>query len=95
MNQPLILLHGALGSQAQFKHLKQLLSNHFSVYTMNFSGHGGKPATGPFSMESFADEVVQLMEQEQYDLVSILIGVNNQYQGKGGTDTGNRLFSTI
>ncbi len=42
MNQHLILLHGALGSKAQFKNLCDLLSPNLKIHSLNFSGHGEK-----------------------------------------------------
>ncbi len=40
---PLLLLHGALGSAAQFDSLKTLLPEDREVYAPNFPGHGGAP----------------------------------------------------
>ena len=61
---PLILLHGALGSAAQFEALKPLLPTGLPVYTPDFPGHGGTPADAPFSMARFTDFLIDLMDQE-------------------------------
>jgi pimeloyl-ACP methyl ester carboxylesterase len=39
----LLLLHGALGAATQFQQLAERLSDHYTVHTMDFPGHGGKP----------------------------------------------------
>jgi pimeloyl-ACP methyl ester carboxylesterase len=59
----LIILHGALGSEAQFEHLKELLASSFEVFSFNFSGHGGRDFEGPFSIDRFANEVFQFMQE--------------------------------
>ena len=61
---PLILLHGALGSAAQFEALKLLLPSGRPVYAPDFPGHGGSPADGPFSMALFADFLIDWMDRE-------------------------------
>ncbi|WP_299767650.1 alpha/beta hydrolase [uncultured Dokdonia sp.] len=63
MNQPLVLLHGALGSKEQFKDLKELLSNDFDVHTLNFEGHGDKASSAPFSMRLFATNVIEYLQE--------------------------------
>ncbi|MBK8706376.1 MAG: hypothetical protein IPN33_24315 [Saprospiraceae bacterium] len=62
MNTSLILLHGAIGSKDQLAALKNLLSSHYEVYDLNFSGHGSKPVDGNFSIPAFAEEVRLLYE---------------------------------
>lgn len=59
----LILLHGALGSRTQLAGLKQLLSLNFSVHDFNFSGHGGSPAEGPFSIDGFVSDTIAFMDE--------------------------------
>mgnify|MGYP002788336396 FL=1 len=41
MKKTLVLLHGALGSEADVFPIKELLQNTFHVYTFNFTGHDG------------------------------------------------------
>ncbi len=54
----LILLHGALGSEAQLKSLGDSLSNLFNIHTLNFSGHGGKPfSDSGFGIMEFSQEL--------------------------------------
>lgn len=62
---PLLLLHGALGSQQQFSSLLPALSLRFQVYHFDFSGHGGKEIAGPFGLERFANEVLHHLDTLQ------------------------------
>ncbi len=63
MQQNLILLHGALGSKATFNAIKKGLSSKFNVHSLDFDGHGHKPASAGYSMELFANNVKQYMAQ--------------------------------
>ncbi len=70
--EPLLLLHGAIGASQQLHPLKDQLSKEFKIYTPDFSGHGGKAfSEESFSMELFATDVLQFMEQEHLDRVSL------------------------
>ncbi len=61
----LILLHGAIGSQDQFKNLLPHLKDKMEVYTFNFSEHGGEPLSDtPFSIERLAHDVMKQMDQQ-------------------------------
>ncbi len=62
---PVLLLHGALGSKSQLDTLKHLLENKGrSVYSLNFSGHSGAPFRNSFGIESFTEDVVNFMDAE-------------------------------
>jgi pimeloyl-ACP methyl ester carboxylesterase len=59
----LVLLHGALGTQAQFDPLLPFLAGDFDVLTLNFEGHGSAaPGSRPFSIASFAENVTHLLD---------------------------------
>jgi pimeloyl-ACP methyl ester carboxylesterase len=63
MSDQLILLHGALGSADQLRNLSEALQKEgFSVFTMNFSGHGGKPFQSNFGISQFSDELKQFVD---------------------------------
>ncbi len=62
MKNNLLLLHGALGSEAQLQSLQQLLANSFNVHTLNFEGHGGRFSKNDFCMEQFAANVVEKLQ---------------------------------
>lgn len=57
---PLLLLHGALGAQAQFDQLAARLEPHFSsVHRFDFEGHGAASRPDrPFRMEHFVENVL-------------------------------------
>ena len=67
MKNNLLLLHGALGSQAQFRDWKEKLSRHFNVYAFNFSGHGGMPIREPFSIDLFVENTLNFMDAEHLE----------------------------
>ena len=66
-NKNLILLHGALGTKEQVAALKAALSDTFTVYDLNFEGHGGRGSTREFSMSHFAENVLQFMKEHSID----------------------------
>ena len=47
----ILLLHGAIGAKDQMIPLEKMLSTDFSVFSLNFSGHGGNEINGNFSIE--------------------------------------------
>ena len=62
----LILLHGALGAAAQLAPLAAHLESRFRVFTLDFEGHGPRPATvGGWRLARFADNLAALIEAEQ------------------------------
>ncbi len=68
----LLLLHGTLGSSAQFEPLKKILSNQFELYTPEFSGHGGKQLPGEaFTIEMFAKDVVNYLDQHAISAIDV------------------------
>lgn len=70
--QKLLLLHGALGSEEQFKDLKATLATNFDVYSINFSGHGGKPIPEEaFSIEFFANDVLKWLEENSISQIDV------------------------
>lgn len=62
MQPPLLLLHGALGSAAQFNALLPLLPGHAPVHAFDLPGHGGSPTDGEYSMSRFADHTLARMD---------------------------------
>jgi len=69
--QPLLLLHGAIGASNQLLPLSKILAKDFKVYTIDFSGHGGKGMPNVFSIETFAKDVLDFLEINELDKVSI------------------------
>jgi pimeloyl-ACP methyl ester carboxylesterase len=70
--QPLILLHGAIGAAAQLAPLAEALRPHYTVHTLDFTGHGGRPYTNePFSMWLFTNDIVRFTEEQHLQKASI------------------------
>ncbi len=61
---PLLLLHGALGSAAQFDNLLVLLPADWPVHALNFPGHGGAAVREPFSLSLFTGTVLNFLEEQ-------------------------------
>ena len=62
--QPIILLHGALGSKEQLQPLATALESHFQVHAFNFSGHGGRLfGDKPFSISGFSEQLSEYMDE--------------------------------
>lgn len=71
MKPNLILLHGALGTKAQFKTIKEQLSDHFKVHDLDFEGHGSNPSSNEFTMELFAQNVIQYLTEHNIEQTHI------------------------
>lgn len=70
--QNLLLLHGAIGAADQLQPLCDALSGNYKVHTIDLSGHGGRAfPEAAFSIPLFATEVLQLMENEGLEDMSI------------------------
>lgn len=67
----LILLHAALGSQAQLLSLKSHLDDTFHVYTFDFLGHGKAQDTDEFCMNRFADQLHDFIETHKLEETAI------------------------
>ena len=71
MKTPLLLLHGALGSEAQFDALKKQFDIDYELHTFNFEGHGGRPSNTPFSIDLFVDNTLQYLQSKELKRLSI------------------------
>lgn len=61
---PVILLHGALGTSDQLKPLADILETGQPIHLMNFEGHGtGSIPDRPFRMEYFTENVLKYMDE--------------------------------
>jgi pimeloyl-ACP methyl ester carboxylesterase len=65
MSEKIILLHGALGSNAQFDGLALSLMSSFEVFAFNFDGHGGLVIKEPFSIDLFVSNTIAFMDNLQ------------------------------
>lgn len=69
--QPLLLLHGAIGSMDQLIPLREELHSEFDVYSFNFPGHGGTGPFESFSIDAFAKATVDFMKTHQLKNLSV------------------------
>ena len=64
MKKPhIVLLHGALGSKDQLSAVADILKEDFTVHTMNFDGHGGRPSDTKFSMALFVRNILDFLSK--------------------------------
>jgi len=68
---PILLLHGALGTRAQLQPLSSLLRQ-YEVHTLNFSGHGDAcPAASDLSIQLLAEETAAYLDDHKLPPVPI------------------------
>ena len=69
---PLLLLHGALGSQDQFDEIVAAIGGDRDIYRLNFEGHGqAGPTNSPFRMEYFVENVLGFLDEHSLRTVNI------------------------
>lgn len=70
--EPVLLLHGAIGSKEQLTTLEKALANSFTAHSLSFSGHGGSPLIEEtFSIHRFASEVISFLDEREIDSINI------------------------
>lgn len=69
--QHLLLLHGAIGAKEQLMPLAEKLKPSYIVHRLNFSGHGGEPMPAHFSIEIFANDVLNYLDKNNINTISI------------------------
>lgn len=60
--EPLVLIHGLFGSLENLGALAKLLSQHFTVYSVDLPNHGRSPHTADMSLQSMAAAVGEWMD---------------------------------
>lgn len=61
---PVVLLHGALGASTQLEGLKKILEGTFErVLTLDFTGHYGQPFQPAFGIETFAEQLLSFLNE--------------------------------
>lgn len=70
---PILLLHGALGSKTQLEPIRQQLEQKSrNVYSLNFSGHSGQAfSDAGFGIDVFAKDVITYLDNESLHQVDI------------------------
>ncbi len=69
--EPILLLHGAIGAKDQLQPLAEKLKNKFDVHTISFNGHGGEPMPETFSIELFAQHVLDYLVQNKIESIHL------------------------
>lgn len=64
----LIILHGALGSEEQFKVLTHQLSGAFNVHSLDFPGHGKNSSFENFNIPEFSESLNAYIKMNQLKL---------------------------
>ncbi len=97
MKQHLLLLHGAIGAKNQLIPLSEKLSDNFIVHTINFAGHGGEPMPEYFSIEGFAKDVLNYLNKNNINRVTIfgysMGGYIALYVAKHHPEKVNKIFT--
>lgn len=65
MKPTLLLLHGALGCKKNFTPLLPLLEEHYTVHSLDFSGHGEKVSSVNYGIPHFAKELEEYILKHQ------------------------------
>ncbi|WP_139921069.1 alpha/beta fold hydrolase [Hymenobacter sp. DG01] len=96
MQHTLLLLHGALASEAQLKFLVRELPSFYQVHCFCFSGHGGRPlVAGEFSMKHFAQEIRQFIQDQLLPPVHVFGYSMGGYAALTAAVQWPELFSSI
>lgn len=67
----ILLLHGAIGSKTQLEPLAKMLEGKFRIHLLNLPGHGGEAFPDQdFSIEGFADAVLQYLDDHKIATIS-------------------------
>lgn len=71
--EPLLLLHGGLGTSDMFAPLLPKLAEHRTIIAVDLQGHG-RTALGerPFSLEAIGDDMAAIVKALGYDKVDVL-----------------------
>lgn len=69
---PILFLHGALGSSVQLKSFSEKFPAYVEVHCLNFGGHGGLPVTDQaFSIPLFAQDVLSWIHRSGHKRIRI------------------------
>ena len=67
----LLLLHGALGTSKELFRLKEYLSEHYTIYTFDFEGHGEAVSENDFSIELFTQNIRAFIQSHELENANI------------------------
>lgn len=61
----LVILHGALGYTGHLEPMAELFKNNYHVHIHLFTGHGGKPIHGTFSISNLCNDLREFLQERQ------------------------------
>lgn len=96
MKHTILLLHGALATEAQLKSLARELPPFYQVLSFSFRGHGGQPLpTNAFSMKDMAHEVMSFIRENTLPPVHVFGYSMGGYAALAAAVEAPELFSSI
>ena len=69
---PLLIMHGVFGSSDNWQTLGKEFSKHFKVYLIDLRNHGKSPHSDEFDYHLMAEDVLELLEEEQLEAAHLL-----------------------
>ncbi|MEX0812860.1 MAG: alpha/beta fold hydrolase [Chitinophagales bacterium] len=70
--EPLIILHGLLGSLDNWQSIARKLSDDYKVYIVDQRNHGKSPHSEEHTFESMQQDLLELMDSEEIEKANIL-----------------------
>ncbi|HLF19353.1 MAG TPA: alpha/beta fold hydrolase [Bacteroidota bacterium] len=70
--EPLVILHGLLGSSDNWHTVSKKLSAHFLVFAVDLRNHGRSPHSDSFSYETMAQDIKEFLQQHSLSSVFLL-----------------------
>jgi esterase len=70
--QPMIILHGLMGSSDNWLPQAKLLSEHYHVYVVDQRNHGQSPHTDDFNYPALADDILEFIREHHLENPVIL-----------------------
>ncbi|MCC6720742.1 MAG: alpha/beta fold hydrolase [Bacteroidia bacterium] len=69
---PLIILHGLFGMSDNWHNIAKILSEHFTVYTLDLRNHGNSPHTAEMNYKVMAEDINNFMLSEEISKAYLL-----------------------
>ncbi len=70
-DDPMLLLHGVVGSAAGVRPLADALSARFDVRTPDLLGHGGRPMPDDYSVDAIVDDLLAWLDEQRLGRVRV------------------------
>lgn len=71
MKTPILLLHGALGSQESLEEIKQILEPEYPVFSITFKGHGNTAKKRTIQFSDFVAQINDFLLSNRIEMVTI------------------------